>query len=114
MTDESFTEDSLVYVEIKQRIDRVTQKRRVAMSYHDAKNLIEQYEYPESYDPKDQTTLDEIIELSKSAHLEAKIITLYDREAYFGTDHDAGLRMTFDTDIAYQKKSLDLARTESE
>lgn len=33
-------DDSIVYVEIKQRVDRVTQKRRVPMKYKDADDLI--------------------------------------------------------------------------
>ena len=83
VTDEAFTEDSPVYVEIKQRLDRVTQKRRVLLPYRDARNLVEEYQYPANFDPCDRPVLDEIIELAKTERLEPKAITLSDREAFF-------------------------------
>jgi hypothetical protein len=39
VSDEPLTGDTPVFVEIKQRLDRVTQKRRVILSYRDAMHL---------------------------------------------------------------------------
>lgn len=114
VTGEAFDENSKVYVEIKQRIDRVTQKRRVPMSYKEATNLIENYEYPKNFDEKDKVVLDEIIEMSKVNNLRPSAITTYDRQAFFWTDNDAWLRVTFDTFVSYKKNDLDLTHSQAE
>lgn len=99
VTNEAFTDESMVYVEIKQRYDRVTQKRRVPMRYKDAIALIEDNIYPENYEPEDKPVLDEIIELVRLYDLKPAAITTYDRQAFFGTENDIGLRVTFDTNV---------------
>jgi hypothetical protein len=109
-----FTNDSKVFVEIKQRLDRVTQKRRVPMTYLEAINLIDNHIYPKKYEKSDEVILDEIIEMSKTYNLKPKAITTYKREAFMGTDHDAGLRITFDKFVSYNQKDLDLKNTNSQ
>ncbi|MDA9129068.1 polyphosphate polymerase domain-containing protein [Candidatus Gracilibacteria bacterium] len=108
VTDEKFDESSKVYVEIKQRIDRVTQKRRVSMSYGEAKYLLEEGIYPKDIKSKDKEIIDELYHLSTSQKLIPSAITCYDRQAYFGTENDIGLRITFDTSVGYMHKNLDL------
>jgi hypothetical protein len=108
VTDEPFDDDSKVYVEIKQRIDRVTQKRRVSMTYTQAKELLEEWIYPKEYRPEDKEVLDELYHLSTSERLIPSAITCYDRQAYFGTENDIWLRVTFDTNVGYMHKNLDL------
>lgn len=114
VTDEPFDDNSKVYVEIKQRIDRVTQKRRVGMSYKEAKILLEEWVYPEKYRVEDKEVLDELYHLSKSQKLLPSAITCYDRQAYFWTENDIWLRVTFDTNVWYMHKNLDLKNTHPE
>jgi hypothetical protein len=72
----------LVYVEIKQRVDRVTQKRRVPMKYEDTLNLCNNLVIPE-HEKVDEATLYEIYELLKTNNLKPSCITSYMRNAYF-------------------------------
>jgi hypothetical protein len=72
----------LVYVEIKQRVDRVTQKRRVPMKYEDALNLCNNLVIPD-HEKVDEATLYEIYELLKTNNLKPSCITSYMRNAYF-------------------------------
>ncbi|VAW43516.1 FIG01140028: hypothetical protein, partial [hydrothermal vent metagenome] len=51
---------SQVFVEIKQRIDRVTQKRRVVLTYRDALKLCNERTMPDAYEAKDRLVLEEI------------------------------------------------------
>lgn len=108
VTDEPFDDDSLVYVEIKQRIDRVTQKRRVWMTYGQSKRLLEDWIYPENYREEDKAVLDELHHLATTQQLFPAAITCYDRQAFFGTQNDIWLRVTFDTNVWYMHKNLDL------
>ena len=107
-TDKPLEDDSLVYVEIKQRVDRVTQKRRVPMKYKDALNLCNNLIIPE-HEKVDEATLFELYEMLKTNNLRPSCITSYMRNAYFGTDYDSWLRITFDSNIRYRTKNLDLA-----
>ena len=45
-TGEALTDDTPVFVEIKQRVDRVTQKRRAILPYADARRLCDDREIP--------------------------------------------------------------------
>jgi len=114
VTDEPFDDDSNIFVEIKQRIDRVTQKRRVIMTYREAKNLIEQWVYPQKYNQKDKDVIDEIYHLSTSQKLLPSSITTYDRQAFFGTQNDIWLRITFDTNVGFMNQNLDLKNIQPE
>jgi len=105
---EPLTNESPVFVEIKQRIDRVTQKRRVKMSLKDALKLCNKGIMPDSYDPNDTPTLEEVQSMVLLYRLRPTIITSYFRHAYIGTEYDMGLRVTFDTNIRYRDNNLDL------
>lgn len=108
VTDDLFDDHSRVYVEVKQRIDRVTQKRRVSMTYLESIHLLEQGIYPKEYRAEDKELLDELHHYSTSQKLLPAAITCYDRQAFFGTENDIWLRVTFDTSVWYMHKNLDL------
>ncbi len=110
-TQEWLNDDSIVYVEIKQRVDRTTQKRRVPMNYKEAMDFCNHLIIPQ-YDKRDEPTIFELYQFIKQNNLKPSCITSYMRNAYFGTDYDTGLRITFDTNIRYRKKNLDLADKE--
>lgn len=114
VTDEPLTDDSIVYLEIKQRVDRVTQKRRVPMKYKEVLDLIHNKILPSSYSDSDNEVLNEVLNLTETYNLKPSAITTYKREAYFWKDADKWLRITFDTDVSFKQKDLNLARPQPE
>lgn len=100
--------DTPVFVEIKQRIDRVTQKRRIVLPYRDAVALCNERQYLPVFAPDDQAILDEIYAYLRQYNLGPMSIVQYDRQAFIGTDYDIGLRVTFDTALEYQTHNLHL------
>jgi SPX domain protein involved in polyphosphate accumulation len=106
-TDEPFTRETPVFVEIKQRIDRVTQKRRVILPYSEALRLCNDRQIPDHAE-EDEATIDEIIALSWQYNLRPVSIVRYERQAFVGTNYDIGLRVTFDTSLAFESQQLHL------
>jgi hypothetical protein len=84
--------DTTVHVEIKQRVNRVTQKRRVAMPYRLAADLCDRRVLVEK-----SPFVEEVLELVSVLDLRPVAMTGYQREAYQGRDADTGLRVTIDS-----------------
>ncbi|MDK2831405.1 MAG: hypothetical protein PWQ75_1157 [Methanolobus sp.] len=108
-TEESITEDSIVFVEIKQRYDKTIQKRRIAIPYRDAMALCDEHRLPDEYDERDRPVMEEVLGMIEERNLQPTLITSYFRHAYTGTEFDNGLRVTFDSNIRYRVNDLDLA-----
>ncbi|GGM08701.1 VTC domain-containing protein [Micromonospora yangpuensis] len=89
------TDDSTVYVEIKQRVNRVTQKRRVALPYRLARELCDGRRMIE-HDESQRGFVSEVLELVSGLDLRPVAMTGYQREAFVGRDADVGLRVTLD------------------
>jgi SPX domain protein involved in polyphosphate accumulation len=96
-----------VFVEIKQRVDRVTQKRRAVLPYGEAIRLCNDREIPE-HAPEDKAVIDEIYAFTWQYNLQPTTIVRYEREALVGSDYDLGLRVTFDTSLSFQTQPLRL------
>jgi len=106
-TGEVLTEDTSVFLEIKQRIDRVTQKRRAILPYSEALRLCNDRQIPD-YAPNDKAVIEEIYVFLWQYNLRPASIVRYDRQAFIGTDYDIGLRVTFDTSLSFQCHPLHL------
>jgi SPX domain protein involved in polyphosphate accumulation len=97
-TADDLNPESQVFVEIKQRVNRVTQKRRVSLPYRDALRLCS----PEGYEPvgevstRERAFLDEVATLVGELGLRPTVTTGYHREAWVGREADLGLRITLD------------------
>jgi hypothetical protein len=91
----TITDDSLVHVEIKQRVNRVTQKRRVALPYRLARDFCDRREMV-AHHPDQRAFLEEVLELVCGLDLRPVAMTGYQREAFVGRDSDVGLRVTID------------------
>ncbi|MEU6131868.1 polyphosphate polymerase domain-containing protein [Saccharopolyspora sp. NPDC047091] len=105
--------DAPVSVEIKQRVNRVTQKRRVMLPYEAARRLCDQRERVE-HPGADQVFVDEVLDLITRLDLRPVAMTGYRREAYAGVDADLGLRVTMDHRIRGRDRDFDLnAETEN-
>lgn len=103
---EALTADTPVFLEIKQRIDRVTQKRRIILPYREALALCNDRRLPEGCDLEDKAVLDEIYAYLWQYNLHPASIVRYERQAFIGADYDIGLRVTFDTALSCQTHQL--------
>ncbi|WP_094980048.1 polyphosphate polymerase domain-containing protein [Rhodococcus pyridinivorans] len=89
------TDDSPVQVEIKQRVNRVTQKRRTALPYGVALRWLNGREDIEC-DDSQRPFVNEVSSLVGNLDLRPIVTTGYLREAFVGRDADLGLRVTID------------------
>ncbi len=99
--------DTPIFAEIKQRVDRVTQKRRAVLPYRAALQLCDEREIPE-HAPRDAPVIEEIAGLLWQYNLRPASIVRYKRQAWVGLEYDLGLRVTFDTELSYRATSLAL------
>ncbi len=99
--------DSLVMVEIKQRLNRVTQKRRAILPYRDAVLLCNDRVLP-YYTLKDDPVVQEVFSYLWDYELKPASVIRYTRQALVGGPQEAGLRVTFDKDMTYQITQPDL------
>lgn len=96
--------DSNVFVELKKKYKGVVYKRRVNMSYEDAICYLYKHENP----PKPSQVTREIdCFMQFYGNLRPAVSLFYDRVAYYAKD-DHELRLTFDTNIRFRNKQLDL------
>jgi hypothetical protein len=91
--------DGPVFVEIKQRINRTTQKRRLILSLAQAYELCAGGWDRELDDPEDQAAAQEVMFLSQGLNLQPTSVVGYRRQAYVGNSYEPGLRVTFDHDL---------------
>ncbi|MFD6781343.1 polyphosphate polymerase domain-containing protein [Streptomyces diastaticus] len=89
------TDASPVCVEIKQRVNRVTQKRRITLPYGVARQLCDGRELV-PHSTRERAFVEEVLELIVRLNLRPAAITGYQREALVGRDADTGLRVTLD------------------
>jgi len=108
---EPLTAHTPVFVEIKQRHNRVTQKRRAVLPYEQALALCSERQIPEpgpdGFTPAELAVLDEIASLTWQYNLRPASLVRYTRQALVGTEYDTGLRVTFDRDLTYHPQPRD-------
>jgi SPX domain protein involved in polyphosphate accumulation len=109
---EVLTDETPVFLEIKQRIDRVTQKRRIILPYGKALRFCNDRQMP-NHPPADNAIIEEIYTFMWQYNLRPTSIVRYTRQAFIGTDYDIGLRVTFDTSLTAQANQLHLHETPS-
>jgi hypothetical protein len=101
-------DDSMVYVEIKQRVNRVTQKRRIALPYRLARRLCDGRVMVE-HGPGERAFVEEVLGLVSGLDLRAVAVTGYQREAFIGRDAELGLRVTLDHRVRGRDRDFHLA-----
>jgi hypothetical protein len=102
------TDDTPVYVEIKQRVNRVTQKRRIRLPYREALRLCGGRE-PSECDSSARGFVDEVLDLVSRLELRPTAMTGYQRQAYLGRGSELGLRVTFDQRIRGRDRDFQFA-----
>jgi hypothetical protein len=98
-----------VYLEIKQRVNKLMAKRRVSLPYADAVN-------PQGVDADGapnlagdaRAVLQEVQYLQEMLYLRPACIVRYDRLAFEGGEHFPDLRVTFDSNLRGQVRDLAL------
>lgn len=104
---DELTAETPVWVEIKQRVNRVTQKRRLSLPYAEALRLCSGAD-PSSCAPEDEHVVEEILVLANTLRLRPIVTLGYVREAYLGRGQDSGLRLTIDSRIRGRDRDLHL------
>jgi SPX domain protein involved in polyphosphate accumulation len=110
------TAETPVFVEIKQRMNKVTQKRRVVLPYSQACQLCDERRVPDHGLDRaayDRTVIDEIEVMLWQYNLRRASVVSYTRHALVGTDYDIGLRVTFDTDLTCHRDHLEISHNGS-
>lgn len=93
-------------VEIKQRINRTVQKRRLRLPLEEAERLCGGTFENGDLDEMDRQVVSEVQYMVRAMHLGPTCVTAYHRKAFVGGRYDAGLRITFDTDVRYRVHGL--------
>ncbi|HKO90977.1 MAG TPA: polyphosphate polymerase domain-containing protein [Polyangiaceae bacterium] len=93
-------------VEIKQRINKTVQKRRLSLPLARAEALCEGEFELDGLDALDSQVAREVLFLRHSLALRPTAITAYQRRAFEGSHENAGLRVTFDTQVAARMHAL--------
>ena len=92
-------EGAPVFIEIKQRINRTTQKRRVAVPLKDAYALCSDRFTGSFSDDADRAAVEEILFLARTLDLQPTCVVGYQRTAFVGSRYEPGLRVTFDDSL---------------
>ncbi len=87
-------------IEIKQRINKTVQKRRLELPLDQAEELCAGRLPLDGLDGLDTQVAHEITYLSRAMDLRPTAITAYHRRAFEGHNENAGFRVTFDTHVA--------------
>jgi SPX domain protein involved in polyphosphate accumulation len=93
-------------IEIKQRINKTVQKRRLELPLDQAERLCAGDLSLEGLDEMDTQVAHEVTYLSRSLQLQPTAITAYWRRAFEGQEENAGVRVTFDTLVASRIHAL--------
>jgi len=104
---EKLSDKTPVFVEIKQRYDRVTQKRRLSLPYKEAIGLSTFRVIPAGLNSVEEAVAKEIISFGWQYNLHPVSLIRYQRQAFFGNDFDTGLRVTLDTHMVSQQYPFD-------
>lgn len=98
--------DSLIFLELKKKIQKIVYKRRIAIPYSAYQSWLTTGVFPKD-DSHPQITEELKWLFLQHADLQPKVLILYDRLSYFWAE-DADFRLTFDQNIRYRKQDFRL------
>ena len=93
-------------VEIKQRINRTVQKRRLVLPLDEASRLCVGDLDLEGLEVLDLETASEVQYIACTMQLRPTCVIAYQRQAFVGSRYEPGLRITFDTNLKCRRHSL--------
>lgn len=103
-------DDSIVYFEIKKKYRSRVNKRRVPMTFAQAKSYIEKKTKPDFGDYANDQKMAEIDYLVRTKSAEPKTVVRYARLGM--NTKDNGLRVTFDQDLAFNSRFTSFEKLE--
>ena len=106
---ETKDKNSNVFLEIKKKFQGHGNKRRVVINYNEAKDYIDNKIIPNT----NKQIMGELDYTFKKNNLKPKISLTYDRLSY-AFKEDESYRVTFDTNIRYSNKKVDLVDLDDE
>jgi hypothetical protein len=106
--DRTVTPGTTCFVEIKHRLDRALQKRRVLLPYGAAADLDRIDDLLPACFGGERAVLEEVEYLHRALRLQPVCVVSYRRRAFEGREYDPGLRVTFDSDLKYRTHELNL------
>jgi len=96
------------FAEIKQRINRTVQKRRVKLPLEDAVALCSGDFFSLDLDDLDAATASEILYMVRAANLRPRCVVSYRRRAFMGGRYEQGMRVTFDMQLQGRIHALEV------
>lgn len=100
------------FVEIKQRMNRTVQKRRLRLPMADALSLCAgDFDRPVE-DTRDAATVSEVLYLVRAMQLRPACMVTYRRQAFLGNRYESGMRVTFDAAVGGRITGLDFEQDE--
>lgn len=102
------TPDTIVFLEIKQRLNRALEKRRVPLPYQFTTSLQQLDRRLDAFPTADRSVLEEACYLANALQLRPACVVRYRRVALDGDEFDPGLRITFDTELKGRVHDLSL------
>jgi SPX domain protein involved in polyphosphate accumulation len=109
--DTTITPETEAFLEIKQRVNKLMRKRRVALSYGDAVDLEGYQTLGVARGGSDQSLLHEAYYLYRTLQLRPACVVTYDRMAFEGDSRAPDLRVTLDTNLRGRVHDLSLLST---
>lgn len=105
------TPDTLAFLEIKQRINKLMCKRRVALPYAQAIAFDDFDSLAAGYVDSEAALLQEVYYLYRTLQLRPACVVTYDRMAFEGDEYYPDLRVTLDTNLRGRIHDLSLLST---
>lgn len=99
--------ESLLYLEMKKKIDGYVNKRRTMISCSEANDLIINHKMPEKKEYHNMQVLREILFYLTKYNVKPALFISYERQAFHAYDN-SDLRMTFDRRIITRRHNLDI------
>jgi SPX domain protein involved in polyphosphate accumulation len=107
--DQKVTPETRCFVEIKQRINKTLQKKRVVLPYATAAALCAHGQEVEGeVSEAALAVIREVQYLNRTLDLQPSCVVTYHRVAFDGSAYDPGLRVTFDTNLKGRVHDLSL------
>ena len=103
------TSGSMIFLELKRKINGYVNKRRTLISLDDLHELIDHNQLPEIKEYHNLQVLKEILYFIKQYDLKPSLYLYYERETYT-TNDKGGLRITFDKNITTRRYDLDITK----
>ena len=109
--DTTVTPETGAFLEIKQRVNKLMRKRRVALTYGEAVDFDGYQALGATRGGSDQALLHEAYYLYRTLRLGPTCVVTYDRMAFEGDPHAPDLRITLDTNLRGRTHDLSLLST---